>query len=243
MVTNTQNKTATLTGLALSALQEALTAKQWKSGEKLPAERDLSKFLGVNRMSLRQALLTLENEGAIFRIDRKGWYVSQTRFVYNPLGHISFKQAAAEQGTATWKDLKQEITPANTKNAKLFGIEEGSLLLRVQGWGAFNQHRIFVHDVLINLEHAPNYPEKLTERSFTQVWLEEYGIEPKLADLMIRPVRLGGEPQTLLGCTNGAPGLYLRRVKTDDRERVIQVDREFWRFEALELQFSPNQSD
>lgn len=241
LVMNTLNKTATLASMARRTLQDALTAKQWKSGEKLPTERELSEMLGVNRMSLRQALLSLENEGTIFRIDRKGWYVSQPRFVYDPLGHISFQQAAAEQGSATWKDLKQEVISANTNDAQLFGIAEGSPLLQVQGWGAFNQHRIFVHNVLINLENAPDYPEKLTERSFTQVWIKEYGIKPKLADLMIRPVRLEGEPQHLLGCTNGAPGLYLRRIKTDDHDQVIQVDREFWRFEALELRFSTKQ--
>ena len=222
---------------ARRALQSALDAKKWLPGSKLPTERGLAEELGVNRMSLRQALLSLENKGSIFRVDRRGWFVSQQRFIYDPQQHISFQKAASAQGTGSWCDIKQERIEASEKEAGLFGITTGAPLLRVQGWGAFNGHRIFVHDVLINLNVAPDFSDRLADRSFTDVWVTEYGIQPELSDLMIRPVRLKGDPQQLLGCTNGAPGLYLRRIKTDENERVIQIDREFWRYEALEIRF------
>lgn len=231
--------TMTSASLARQALKAALLAQRWRAGEKLPPERELGESLGVKRMSLRQALLALENEGAIFRLDRKGWFVAQPRFIYDPLSYVSFQRAASEQGEATWQDLSQETIEADSDLAADFGIQPGATLLRVQGWGAFNGHRIFVHDVLINCQHAPNYPTKLAGRSFTEVWEQEFAIRPKLADLKIRPVRLEGQPQQLLGCSNGAPGLYIRRIKTDEQGRVIQLDREFWRFEALELHFAP----
>lgn len=66
---NTQG-TITSASLARQALHEAMEQERWTAGEKLPPERELCETLGVKRMSLRQALLTLENEGAIFRIDR-----------------------------------------------------------------------------------------------------------------------------------------------------------------------------
>lgn len=233
--------TMTSASLARQALQEALRQQRWRAGEKLPAERELCESLGVKRMSLRQALLALENEGAIFRIDRKGWFVAQPRFIYDPLGYVSFQRAAAEQGEASWQDLVQERIAADAELAADFGVAPGAPLLRVYGWGAFNGHRIFVHDVLINCTLAPNYPARLAGRSFTEVWEQEFAISPRLADLKIRPVRLEGQPQQLLGCTSGAPGLYIKRTKTDEQGRVIQIDREFWRFEALELRFSPGE--
>lgn len=234
-----QANNMTSADLARLVLKKALQEGRWQAGEKLPAERELCEKFEVKRMSLRQALLTLEHEGAIFRIDRKGWFVSQPRFIYDPLAHVSFMKAAEGQGEASWADLEQQRISANPEQAELFGVAVGSPLLRVFGWGAFNGHKIFVHDVLINCRAAPDYPEKLAGRSFTEVWQQEFGIHPRLADLMIRPVRLEGQPQQILGCTNGAPGLYLRRIKTDGQQQVIQVDREFWRFEALELRFSP----
>lgn len=193
----------------------------------------------MKRMSLRQALLSLENEGAIFHIDRKGRFVSPARFIYDPFGYVSFQRATSKQGRAEWQDLAQEKISADADQAFDFRIEIGAPLFRVFGWGAFNGHQIFVHDVLINSQLAPDYLDKLDGRSFTQVWEEAFNIKPQLKELMIRPVRLEGEAQQILGCTNGAPGLYIKRIKTDQQQRVIQMDREYWRFEALELNFSP----
>ena len=218
-------------------LQQAVESQEWKPGEKLPTERALAESLDVNRMSLRQALLSLEHSGLIFRIDRRGWFVSQPRFIYDPQQHISFQQAASGQGKADWNDTSQQQVAASAKDAKLFGIAPGAPLFRVRGWGEFNDHRVFVHDVLINTAIAPDYSEKFAGRSFTEIWNTEYGIQPVLSDLMIRPVRLEGEPQQVLGTTNGAPGLYIRRIKTDGNNTVIQIDSEFWRFEALEIRF------
>ncbi|NVK41043.1 MAG: GntR family transcriptional regulator [Oceanospirillaceae bacterium] len=231
--------TMTSAGVARQALQRALQEQRWQAGEKLPPERELCESLGVKRMSLRQALLTLENEGAIFRLDRRGWFVAQPRYVYDPLSHVSFERAAREQGDASWQDLEQETIAADAEQALDFGIEPGGPLLRVFGWGALNGHRIFVHDVLINLQLAPDYTARLDGRSFTEVWEQEFDIRPQLANLMVRPVRLEGMPQQLLGCSSGAPGLYIRRIRTDEGGRVLQIDREFWRFEGLELHLSP----
>lgn len=229
----------TSASIARMALHQALQQQRWKAGEKLPPERELCETLGVKRMSLRQALLALENEGAIFRIDRKGWFAAQPRFIYEPLDYVSFQRAACEQGEATWQDLAQESIGAGAEQAADFGIETGAPLFRVFGWGAFNGHRIFVHDVLINCQAARGYPDKLDGRSFTEVWEKEFDIKPQLTDLLIRPIRLEGRAQQLLGCTSGAPGLYIKRTKTDGKGQIIQIDREFWRFEALELRFAP----
>ncbi|WP_188861406.1 GntR family transcriptional regulator [Marinobacterium nitratireducens] len=230
--------TMTSAGSARLALQSALRQRRWQAGEKLPPERELCESLGVKRMSLRQALLALENEGAVFRLDRRGWFVAQPRYVYDPLSHVGFERAARVQGEASWQDLEQEIIIADTNQASDFGIAPGSPLLRVFGWGALNGHRIFVHDVLINGLLAPDYLARLDGRSFTEVWEQEFGIQPRLANLMVRPVRLEGVAQQLLGCTNGAPGLYIKRTRTDAEGRTLQIDREFWRFEGLELQLS-----
>lgn len=222
---------------AKDRLSERIQVGEWGSGEKLPSERALSETLGVNRMSLRQALLSLENDGMIFRLDRRGWFVSQSRFIYDLTNHVGFHRAAKTQGDASWHDTEVDTVQADTQNSAEFGIHPGSKLFRYKGWGAFNGHRIFTHDVLINGTIAPEFQQRLQGGSFTTTWQKVYKIDPIIAALRIRPVRLEGEAQQLLGCSNGAPGLYLKRMKQSDDGTIIQIDREFWRFEAVELNF------
>ena len=48
----------------------------YKLGEKIPSERVLSTLYGVSRMTIRQALLELDNEGIIHRENGRGAFVS-----------------------------------------------------------------------------------------------------------------------------------------------------------------------
>lgn len=237
----TDSEGTSATAQAKAALLRSIRAGRWQSGEKLPPERALAEELGVKRMSLRQALLSLESDTEIFRLDRRGWFVAQKRFVYDALHHVSFEESGRKQGDVTWMDLSQEIEEAAEDDAADFGVPEGTPLYRLRGWGAFEGHRVFVHDVLIRADLVPDLFGHLGGGSITGILKAQYGIDPQLGELLMRPVRLEGGPQNLLGCRNGAPGLYIRRSKLSNG-RVIQIDREFWRHEAIEVRFSMDQA-
>ena len=49
------------------AIKEKIEANHWKIGDRLPSERDLSIQFGVSRMTLRQAIQTLADEGILER--------------------------------------------------------------------------------------------------------------------------------------------------------------------------------
>lgn len=56
-------------------LRAAIKAHEWLEGERLPAERDLAKQLGVSRPSVREALIALEVEGYVEVRTGSGVYV------------------------------------------------------------------------------------------------------------------------------------------------------------------------
>ncbi len=56
-------------------LRTAIKAHEWLEGERLPAERDLAKQLGVSRPSVREALIALEVEGYVEVRTGSGVYV------------------------------------------------------------------------------------------------------------------------------------------------------------------------
>jgi DNA-binding FadR family transcriptional regulator len=58
-------------------LRIAIQAGEWPVGERLPAERDLAKQLGVSRPSVREALIALEVEGFVEVRTGSGVYVLQ----------------------------------------------------------------------------------------------------------------------------------------------------------------------
>ncbi len=59
-------------------LREGILNRQYRPGELLPAEEELSVSLGVSRGTLRRALDTLEQESLVKRVRGHGTYVSET---------------------------------------------------------------------------------------------------------------------------------------------------------------------
>jgi GntR family transcriptional regulator len=60
-------------------IKKAIKAGEWKPGEFLPAERDLSESFNVSRVTIRQALDNLILEGIIKKIKAKGTVVSKPK--------------------------------------------------------------------------------------------------------------------------------------------------------------------
>lgn len=68
--------------------------------DRLPAERMMSAHFATTHITLREALGQLEARGMIYREERRGWFVSPPRVVYNPLQRSHFHAMAREQGRA-----------------------------------------------------------------------------------------------------------------------------------------------
>ena len=60
-------------------LRENIENGYWKVGQKIPAERELAAEFGVSRMTLRQAIQTLVDEGVLERRVGSGTFVARSK--------------------------------------------------------------------------------------------------------------------------------------------------------------------
>jgi len=58
-------------------LQAMIQTGDWKEGQKIPSQRDLSHTFGISRASLREALLTLESLGLVKTEPGRGTFVTK----------------------------------------------------------------------------------------------------------------------------------------------------------------------
>lgn len=222
---------------AKEKLNEWLSKGVVQPGSKLPSERELEELLGIKRMTLRQALLFLEGEAKIFRKDRRGWFVALPCFKYNPNTSTSFKQAALEQGRLpSWGFLEKErVYTAEPEILALLNVKEGDEIYKICGWGALDNHKVFYHETFINAQFAPDFIDKLGERSFAEVWQEAYSKTSHTQHLAFKPTRLSVGACKGMGGTPGTPSIRVEKHRADEASRVIQVDIEYWRFESVEF--------
>lgn len=60
-------------------IKSEIDQKIWKIGERLPSERDLAEKFQVSRMTLRQAITLLVEEGVLERRVGSGTFITSTR--------------------------------------------------------------------------------------------------------------------------------------------------------------------
>src|SRR3954471_10794510 len=80
-------------------LRAQIRAGELSPGERLPAERDLARSLGVSRMTVRQALGALAEAGLLERGVGRGTFVSSAGKVVHDLRRVTgFTEAVERQG-------------------------------------------------------------------------------------------------------------------------------------------------
>lgn len=80
------------------ALKEQIEQGIWKIGDRLPSERDLADTFSVSRMTLRQAITLLVDEGILERRVGSGTYVASRRVQEKMRGTTSFTEIITAQG-------------------------------------------------------------------------------------------------------------------------------------------------
>ena len=164
-------------------------------------------------------------------------FVTQPRFNYSPELSASFQRAAIEQGREpSWgfteksrtSDIPQTLAP-------LIAVTPSTELYRITGWGALEGHKVFYHETYINPEVAPGFIEQLENHSFSAVWEKCYQKETVVKKLIFKPVRMPGDISKYLGGSAGMPAILIEKHRADQQGNIVQIDIEYWRFEAVDL--------
>lgn len=135
-------------------IKEEIDAGVWKIGQRLPSERDLADDFGVSRMTLRQAITLLVEEGVLQRKIGSGTYVASTRVQEKMRGTTSFTDIVQLQGkTPSTKLLSYTKGQANEKEATQLQLTVGEAVIRME--------RVRYADELPVVYEVATIPERL----------------------------------------------------------------------------------
>src|SRR6218665_1219078 len=100
---------------------------------KLPSESQFSEMHGISRITVRQALASLQNEGLIFKVQGKGAFVSQPKARQDVTSLKGFDEAMAPQGYKTRNDLLsfEQVTGISDVARKL-SLPDGAELCKIR---------------------------------------------------------------------------------------------------------------
>ena len=195
------------------ALRGEITQGVLKRGEQLPSEHELAARFGVSRMTVRQSIAELIDEGLIYRRHGVGTFVAFQHLERDHTRLTSFFDKAGGEGIdASASLLTLEIIPARMKMAKALGIAVGDLVIRVKTLRYANHVPITVHDA-----HLPHklFVSILNENLEVQhLWtlFEKCGYKVKRAIQRIEAREATKELARLMEIREGAPILFKERT-------------------------------
>lgn len=114
-------------------IKEKIENNYWQIGDRLPSERELALFFGVSRMTLRQAIQALSDEGILERKIGSGTYVARQKVQEQMKGTTSFTEIMLNQGRKpSSKVLAYAIVKASTSEREKLQLPEQAMILRME---------------------------------------------------------------------------------------------------------------
>lgn len=225
------------------AIRADLATDRLAVHRRLPSERELAERYGTTRITLREALSHLEMDGLIYRENRKGWFVSGRRLVYNPLWRTDFQRMTQEQNRTANTQLIEAVSAiAPDAVCDLLEHPRGSEFWRLR------RRRLVDGRLVVFVEHHlskvvfPDILQHDLEGSLTTLYRERYGIEYGDVSFEINPIALTGRPAAELHCSDGTFGLQIVRVNRDQAGRILDCDIEYWRHDAVSIKIDTRDS-
>lgn len=208
---------------------------------RLPSERLLAEEHGTTRVTTRLALAQLEAEGRIYRSNRRGWFVSPPRLVYNPTQDYSFSDNVTSQGRIPATETL-EVTPTeiDARLAASTGLAIGDPIVRLRRRRQVDGRSVLVENIYLNPQRLPGIESYDFNRSLWKLLRERYGVELRGKRIEMFPTALVDPQAEALGVNAGTAGLYVTRCSHDADGCFVEFDEEFWLHDTLSIQVEVN---
>lgn len=157
-------------------LQQKIIEGIYKSGDKIPSERELCDVYGVSRMTVRQAVMELEKDGTVYREKGRGTFVAARDLYQDNLK--SFTDTLIEQNmTPTTRVLEaSKVTQLKVISQKL-GVDPRTSYYKIKRLRLGDDVPIALETVYIPEDYVPGITGQQLEKSLYQVLEEQYGYE------------------------------------------------------------------
>lgn len=200
-------------------LTEKIESGELKPGDTFYSERELAEQFGISRMTVRQALQHLVNEGRIIREQGRGTFVAEPKINQPLIRLTSFSEDMRRLGKKPGaKVIEVNVMEADAKIRELLQLDSSG---NVQVLELTRVRTADDRPIALETTHLPlsRFPE-LAEQDFDGVSLyrlleEKYGVVAVSATQTIE-VGIPNEHEiNLLQLSPGVPVLLLKRITRD----------------------------
>jgi GntR family transcriptional regulator len=212
-------------------LERLIVSRALAPGDKLPSEIEIAHALGVSRMTLRQALSSIEAKGLIDRRRGRfgGNFVAAPRFEFDHAGLPGF----TEQMRRIQVEAGAHVLRATTRRAaadvrRQLGLKRGDQVHEVLRARSANGEPIVLEETYFPATVFPGLLSATLTGSLYAV-MREYGAAPCTADEHIEATPAGEQHAEILHVDPGFPLLLITRTSYTESGVPVEFSRDYHR--------------
>lgn len=212
-------------------LLEQIEGGQLKPGDRVPSERELTERFGVSRMTARQALVELETQGYLVRIQGKGTFVAAPKIEQPLVTVTSFTEEMRRRGLqASARVLSAGEVPAGRRVARALGIVESAPVYRLERLRLAGGEPMALEISHLDVACFPGLLlHDVEHRSLYEILRVEYGLRLVRATQSLEAVPADPRQTDTLHVREGTPLMLLERVSRDQHDRPVEITRSYYR--------------
>ncbi|MDV4152251.1 GntR family transcriptional regulator [Clostridium sp. AL.422] len=203
----------------------------WKPGECISSERELCEIYGVSRMTIRQAIGELVQEGVLLRIKGKGTFVCEQTFKQKDM--MSFSEIVKQMG----KNLRSEIVefkkiPTPEDCADIFSLDELYKIIRKR---IVDDECVAIEKVYIPVDYCGYIDEDMLKGSLFKI-LDDFGYKVDYSQSSIVSVIMNNELKELFSVSDQVPMLKIISKTYDSNNKLIFLEEAIYRSDKFILE-------
>jgi GntR family transcriptional regulator len=195
------------------ALRQEITDGTLQRGEKILSEDLLAEKYNVSRMTVRQGIADLIDEGYLYRRHGVGTFVAFPHVERDHSRLTNFFEISESKGIHAWaRVLSVDVIPAKQRVAKALDLGEGEKVIRIQTLRFTDIGPVTVHDAHVPYKLFAHFIEENLEVQRLWSLFEQCGYKVKRAVQRLEARDAGPELARLLQVDECTPILYKERT-------------------------------
>ncbi len=209
-------------------LRGAIADHRYQYGEKIPTEVQLSETYGVSRITVRQAVQELCEEGYLVKKQGKGTFVCQRRISRKLENLMSFSQACrANHMVPSSVVLERRAGPLTEEEREIFGEADGTEYLKIRRLRLADGIPVLLEN---NYFPLPQYQYLLTEDLTGSLYrvLDQHGVRIRFnRDVTLDVVPADSALAKTMGIGAGTPLFSMVGKNYDREDRLVHLGQEY----------------
>ena len=201
-------------------------------GDRLPREDELAALFGVSRMTLRQALATLESLGTVVRSTGRtgGTFVTEPRIECDLTGLAGFTEQLRRANLRAGARMVSAMTvAAPAKAAEALAMRRGAPVHAVVRVRTAQRKPVVLERSYFPVDLFPDLLEQRLTGSLYGLLRRRYQQKPHMATENLEPVIAREEEAELLDIDEGSPLMLIERTAFTSAGQAVEYARDLIR--------------